>query len=199
MNVKDFAHPWMPGAVALLSALCMTVSISTATAGHRLSAIEAKLVGSWNFASTDSTATLTYESDHTFSQSVWAGDERFIESSGTWRIEGRDIVREIKWSIFEKLKTIYPDAKKPPLQIRETIEKLGHSTLAIKSGITYKRGKRPPKPTMKKGPEAEGQGRNHKGSGNMKAILGRVSSGKKERNCFHELRYVATNSRRKAN
>jgi hypothetical protein len=27
-----------------------------------------------------------------------------------------------------------------------------------------------------------------KGSGNMKAVLRRVSSGKKERNCFHELR-----------
>lgn len=123
------------------------LTVSAVSAGQPPSPAEAKLVGSWVFASLDSTLTLTYERNHTFSQSVWTGGERFVECSGVWRVEGNDIVRDIKWSIFDKLKTLDLDATKPPSQIRETIDRLDRRTLAIKKGITYERGKRPPKPT----------------------------------------------------
>jgi hypothetical protein len=128
--------------------LIAALTVCGASAGRNLLPAEARLVGSWVFASVDSTVTLTYERDHTFSQSVWSGGERFIECSGEWRLEGNDIVRDIKWSAFNRLKAVDPEAQKPPSHIRETIDKLGRNILVLKNGVAYKRGKRPPKPTM---------------------------------------------------
>jgi hypothetical protein len=112
-----------------------------ANGGQRLGAKEAKLIGPWHVSSTDSTHTLTFERDHTWTSSMWGGGERFIDGSGTWRLENNEIVREIKWSAYERLRKLYPNAQKPPRFVRETIEYLGATTLALKDGVTYTRGK----------------------------------------------------------
>ena len=54
----------------------LLISFAAVSACDRLSPTERKLVGSWNFQTIDSTTSLTYEADHTFSVSVWFGEER---------------------------------------------------------------------------------------------------------------------------
>jgi len=129
--------------------VCITLfHLATAFGGPASSSREAKLIGSWTFASVDSTLTVTYRKDHTFSESTWTGGERFVGCTGKWHLEGNDIVREVTWSIYETLKIIDADAKRPPSQIMETIDHLSSNTLAIKNGVTYTREKRAPKTTL---------------------------------------------------
>jgi len=122
---------------------------------------EQKLIGSWDFErSIDSLDTITYEPDHTFFVSVDFQDDRWIECWGHWRIEGRDIVRDITYmeippgegKTHDDLVASY--ARKPH-QIRETIVELTPSSLRVRALIdskeeivTHVRGKRPDKPTF---------------------------------------------------
>jgi hypothetical protein len=116
--------------------LSLIASVASASATHT----EAQLVGSWTFASMDSTHTLTFERDHTFWSSTWTGGERFVDSSGTWQLRGTRLRRTITY--------IAAEGQKVPRHLTDTISHLDQKTLAFSSGLTYTRDNRPPKPTI---------------------------------------------------
>ena len=132
----------------MVRAFAVLVALSAwhAASASTLPITDRTLVGSWDFAAMDSTHTLTLAADHTFASSAWSGGERFVEARGTWRLIGHDLIRHVTWSIAERLRITERGVKMPPAHIREIIARVTHDTLAFRSGVTYKRGKAPPRP-----------------------------------------------------
>src|ERR1041385_3006028 len=75
-----------------------------ATACHRLTPMEKKLVGAWKFTGLDATGLVVFRSDHTVVDLMrekdpfgWDPRGRWVPVSwGTWRLEGNDVITEEK-------------------------------------------------------------------------------------------------------
>jgi hypothetical protein len=138
---------------ALVLAIC-------AAACHRNSSTEKILIGSWNFNHTiDSDETITFEPDHTFSVSIDGFDSRVsIDSWGTWRVEGKDIVRDItypEYPPYDEFAELRAFQAQRPRHVRETIVELSPNTFKVKipwksdwAFVSYTRGERPRKPDI---------------------------------------------------
>lgn len=121
---------------------------------------EQKLVGSWDYNRTiDSVDTITYETDHTFFVSVGMMDDRWTESSGRWRVEGNDIVRDITYMDIpsgngKSHRDLVAWRERQTRHVREPIVELTSTSFRVRAWVEskeelvdYTRGERPPKPT----------------------------------------------------
>ncbi len=123
-----------------------------ATACHRTSQLDDQLIGSWEcqVCGGDSLSVITYEGDHTFSGFIWSRTKSRIDSTGTWRVDGYDVVFDAEYPaqyLDAAESRDLPILRQKFESYRETIMKLGHDALELKSGAIYKRMKTPPKPS----------------------------------------------------
>jgi hypothetical protein len=115
----------------------------------RLSSDEQKLVGSWNLqAAPDSHTTFTFEANHTHWVVVSLRDDSWLDGSGHWHVEGKQLVFDhVRYpAVSAEVAAKDPSLTNRPQNYSVAIEDLGQDTLRFQ-GVTFKRCTRPPRPS----------------------------------------------------